>query len=166
MKEITLPAQINMFFTNILDALVAEQKTPIRSHSGKEPLKGKRNRPQRREFFYYTQVVEDETRQVVGHLSDISSGGFKLDSQQQIPVNKDFQFRLNLTSEVADKPFMLFTARSRWCRIDPIDPYVYNIGFQLIHISPGDLEIFNRMMERYGREYNNRLIDLRRSNKW
>jgi hypothetical protein len=166
MKEITLPTQIYVFFTNMLDALMAEQKMPVRSHPGKRPLNGIRNRPQRREFFYYTQLVEDQTQQVVGHLSDISSGGFKLDSQQRIPVNKDFQFRLNLTSEVADKPFMLFMARSRWCRIDPIDPYVYNIGFQLIHISPGDLEIFNRMMEKYGREYDNRLIDLRRSNKW
>ena len=72
---------------------------------------------------------------------------------------------MNLTSEVADKPFMVFVARSKWCKVDPLDPYIYNVGFQLIHISPGDLEIFNRMMEKYGREPSGK-IDLRRSNKW
>ena len=83
-----------------------------------------------------------------------------------LPLNKDFKLRLNLSGEVADKPSMVFMARSRWCKVDPLDPYIYNVGFQLIHIAPGDLEIFNRMMEKYGREQAKKSMDLRRSNKW
>jgi hypothetical protein len=120
----------------------------------------------RKDFFYYKQVTDDDTHQVIGCLTDISSGGFKLDSQTPLPLNKDFRFRIDLTSEVADKPFMVFVARSKWCKVDPIDPFIYNVGYQLIHISPGDLEIFNRMMEKYGREHRNWNVDLRRSNKW
>lgn len=103
-----------------------------------------------------------DTRDTVGQLADISSGGFKLDAQNPVPVNKDFRFCMNLTAEMANKPFIVFSARSRWCQTDPIDPYIYNIGFQLIHISSQDLEIFNCVMEKYGKTNANQ----RRSNKW
>jgi len=78
----------------------------------------------RKDFSYYMQLVDDETRKLVGHLVDISSGGFKLDSQEPIPTNKDYRFRMDLTSEVADKPTMTFIARSRWCQVDPLDPFI------------------------------------------
>jgi hypothetical protein len=112
------------------------------------------------------QLFDHDTQELVGHLADISSGGFKLDSQNPIPTDKDFLFRMDLTNEVANKPFMVFVARSKWCDVDPLDPFCYNVGFQLINISPGDIEIFNRMLEKYGTNHRNKLIDLRRSNMW
>lgn len=121
---------------------------------------------ERKDFSFYMQLVNDETQELVGHLVDISSGGFKLDSQTPIPLNKDFRFRMDLTSEVAEKPTMTFLARSKWCQSDPLDPFVYNVGFQLINIAPGDLEIFNRMMENYGTQIKDKRIDKRRSNLW
>ena len=166
MKQISLPIRLNMFVTNILDALVFENELPTKSISKKDYLTNKRDRPERKEFFYYMQLIDMDTKEAVGQLSDISSGGFKLDSQKPIAVNKDFRFRMNLTAEVADKPFMEFCARSRWCQIDPVDPYTYNVGYQLVNISPQDLEIFNRMIEKYGRAYAKTNINLRRSNKW
>ena len=166
MKEITLPIRINRFVASVLNALVQEEPAPTKRRSAKELSKEQHSRPARKDFFYYLQLIDNETKQVVGHLSDISSGGFKLDSQKPIPTNRDFQFFMNLNSEVAYKPYMVFMARSRWCRIDPIDPYTYNVGYQLTRIAPEDLEIFNRMIEKYGREYDKRNIDLRRSNKW
>ena len=120
----------------------------------------------RKDFSYYMQLIDHDTQELVGHLSDISSGGFKLDSLSPIPPNKDFRFRLDLTSEVASKPSMVFLARSKWCQVDPLDPFCYNVGFQLINIAPGDIEIFNRMMEKYGAKKEYKTIDLRRSNKW
>ena len=120
----------------------------------------------RKDFSYYMQLLNHDTQELVGHLADISSGGFKLDSLSPIPPNKDFRFRMDLTSEVADKPAMVFVARSKWCKVDPLDPFCYNVGFQLINISPGDAEIFNRMIEKYGSKHENVRIDLRRSNLW
>ena len=105
----------------------------------------------RKDFSYYMQLIDQDTQELVGHLADISSGGFKLDSLSPIPPNKDVRFRMDLTSEVASKPSMVFVARSKWCKVDPLDPFCYNVGFQLINISPGDVEIFNRMMEKYGK---------------
>ena len=127
---------------------------------------GERRNLERKDFSYYMQLVDSDTQQMVGHLVDISSGGFKLDSQAPIPVNKDFRLRMDLTSEVADKPTMSFVARSKWCQVDPLDPFIYNVGFQLINISPGDREIINRMIEKYGKNMKDHRIDKRRSNLW
>jgi hypothetical protein len=125
-----------------------------------------RRRVERKDFSYYMRLVDNDTQELVGHLVDISSGGFKLDSQAPIPTNKDFRLRLDLTSEVADKPSMIFVARSKWCETDPLDPFVYNVGFQLISIAPVDLEIINRMIEKYGKKIEDKRIDKRRSNLW
>ena len=121
---------------------------------------------ERKDFSYYMRLVDNDTHNLVGHLVDISSGGFKLDSQTPIPVNKDFRLRMDLTSEVASKPAMVFVARSRWCQVDPLDPFIYNVGFQLVNISPGDLDIFRRMMEKYGKKVVDKRIDKRRTNLW
>ena len=121
---------------------------------------------ERKDFSYYMRLVDNDTQNLVGHLVDISSGGFKLDSQSPIPVNKDFRLRMELTSEVANKPAMVFVARSKWCQIDPLDPFIYNVGFQLVSISPSDLDIINRMMEKYGKKIEDKRIDKRRTNLW
>ena len=131
-----------------------------------KPAPAKSARQERKEFSYYMQLFNDETQELVGHLADISSGGFKLDSLQPIAPEVDFRFRLNLTSEVADKPFMVFVARSKWCKVDPFDPFCYNVGFQLLNISPKDIEIFNRMVEKYGTNREHKIFDPRRSNRW
>jgi hypothetical protein len=126
-----------------------------------------RRKKDRKDFSYYMRLIDNDTEDIVGHLVDISTTGFKLDSQAPIPINKDFRFRMDLTNEVADKPSMTFLARSKWCQVDPLDPFLYNVGFQLVNIAPGDREIFNRMMEKYGKNIiDKKRIDKRRSNLW
>ena len=125
-----------------------------------------RRNMERKDFSYYMRLVDDDTQNLLGHLVDISSGGFKVDSQAPIPTNKDFRLRMDLTSDIADKPTMVFVARSKWCQVDPLDPFIYNVGFQLINIAPPDLEIINRMMEKYGKKVKDKRVDKRRSNLW
>ena len=109
-----------------------------------------RRRLARRNFSYYMRVMNDATNELVGHLADISTGGFKLDCQKPVQPNTDFLLRIDLTPEIASKEFMVFAARSRWCRADRFDPTSFNVGFQITTMSPGDLEIFVRMFEKYG----------------
>jgi hypothetical protein len=106
----------------------------------------------RRSFSYYMRVMDEANGQLVGHLADISTGGFKLDSSSAIPLNKDYRLRIELTSEVANKSFMVFAARSKWCQADPLDHTAFNVGFQITNMSPSDFEIFSRMFEKYGSE--------------
>ena len=56
----------------------------------------------RREFTYYMQVKDDTTKRIIGYLSDISTGGFKLDCPQQIPPGQDFRLQIDLTAEDHD----------------------------------------------------------------
>jgi len=109
----------------------------------------------RRSFSYYMRMMDDRSGVLVGHLTEISTGGFKLDSQKPIPVNQDFNLRIELPNEIANKTFMVFSARSRWCEHDHVDPTSYNVGFQIVNITPGDFEIFARMFEKYGTLGNN-----------
>ena len=104
----------------------------------------------RREFTYYMQVKDEMTKQIVGYLSDISTGGFKLDCQQQIPPGQDFRLQIELTADVADKTSMVFIARSKWCHPDHVDPTAFNVGFEIVNMAPSDMVIFNRMFEKYG----------------
>lgn len=105
---------------------------------------------ERRNFTYYMRVVDDLSGQLVGHLADISPRGFKLDCSQALSIGKDFRLRMDLTSDVADKPFIVFTARSKWTHPDSMDPFVHNVGFEIVNISLVDGQIFQRIVEKYG----------------
>ena len=76
----------------------------------------------RRDFTYYMQVMDDSTKQIIGYLSDISTGGFKLDCQKEVPIEQDFRLSIQLTADIASKTSIEFIARSKWCRHDYIDP--------------------------------------------
>ena len=104
----------------------------------------------RRDFTYYMQVTDAISKQLIGYLSDISTGGFKLDSPKQIPAGQDFRMQIELTPDIADKNSMVFIARSKWCRPDHVDPNTYNVGFEIINMAPSDMLIFQRMFDKYG----------------
>lgn len=104
----------------------------------------------RRDFTYYMPVADALTKQLVGHLTDISTAGFRLDSLKEISPGEDLQVQIQLTPDIANKEFMVFIARSKWCQTDRLDPNTYNVGFQIINMSPTDTAIFQRMYEKYG----------------
>jgi hypothetical protein len=107
----------------------------------------------RREFTYYMQITDDISKQLIGYLTDISTGGFKLDSPKEIRPGQDFRMHIDLTPDVADKNAMVFIARSKWCRPDHIDPNTYNVGFEIMNMSPSDMVIFQRMFDKYGAKH-------------
>ncbi len=106
----------------------------------------------RRDFSYYMQVTNGLTKELLGYLSDISTGGFKLDSPKQIKPGQDFRLHIELTPDIAEKNSMVFVARSKWCHPDHIDPTSFNVGFEIVNMSPSDMSIFQRMFDKYGTE--------------
>jgi len=105
---------------------------------------------ERRRFDYYMRALDESTQQVVGHMSDISSRGFKLDCSQPQQLGREIRLRIELPPDISDKAAMAFSARVRWCRTDHIDPFVFNVGFEITTISPSDAMIYQRIYERYG----------------
>lgn len=109
----------------------------------------RRNRD-RREFSFYMRVMNENTGELVGHLADISMGGFKLESQKHIIKNTEFPLRIELSNDISNKPFIVFIANSKWCQPHLIDTSLYNVGFQIINMSPDDLESYRKIYDTYG----------------
>lgn len=109
-----------------------------------------RRRQKRRRFIYYMQVIDANTLQFVGHLTDISPMGFRLDSDRALPVNANYKLRVDLTQDVSSRSYLVFTGHSRWCEMDKLEPNLYNVGFEIGNLSYDDSMIFQRMFERYG----------------
>lgn len=103
----------------------------------------------RRDFSYYMRVMNERTGEVIGHLADISTGGFKLETTCPVAKNLEVVMRMELSSEISDKEHFVFVGRTRWCQRDPLDPRLYNIGFQIVQMDPEDLDIFIRIFEKY-----------------
>jgi PilZ domain len=110
----------------------------------------------RRNFSYYMRVMNENTGELVGHLADLSTAGFRLESSKPIPENRDFYLRIDLSTDISSKTYMVFGARSKWCQKDRLDPSLYDVGFQIVNMTPSDFEIFNRMFEKYGSQKSNR----------
>jgi hypothetical protein len=108
-----------------------------------------RRRSRRKKFSYYMRVTEGLTGNQMGHLSDVSPSGFKIDSTKPIPVGVNFNLRIELTNDIANQNYLTFVARSKWCRADRIDPFIQNVGFEIVSISPQDAAIYQRILEKY-----------------
>ena len=104
----------------------------------------------RRNVSFYLPVMDNNTKQVIGHLMDISPIGLMMDSKIPIPTNLKYNLRLDLMEDIAGKAILEFVAISVWCRPDSIQPYLYNVGFNIIEITPGNLEVVKRIAEKYG----------------
>lgn len=117
-----------------------------------------RRRIQRKSISYYMRVMDANENQMIGHLADINLTGLRMDSQMPIKVTKEFMLRLYTTSDVADKDYIDFGARAKWCNIDPVDPGVYDIGFEIIKIAQHDAEIIKHIMDKYSSKENSFLF--------
>ena len=109
-----------------------------------------RRKLSRRNFSYYMRVMDEATGKLIGHLSDISTGGFKVDSTQLLPLNVDFRLRIDQIGEISNKMCLIFKARPMWCRQDLFDSNMYNVGFKIVDMTPGDHDIFMKMFNTYG----------------
>jgi c-di-GMP-binding flagellar brake protein YcgR len=114
-----------------------------------------RRKAERRSISYYMRIVDSGANQMIGHLSDITLQGLKMDSQKTLPENEKYRLRINTTADVADKDYIEFVARSRWCQPDPLQTGLYEIGFEIIKIAPHDAEIVQRIVDKYSARENN-----------
>ena len=81
MKEISLPTRFHMIVGNLLNGEAQKAKPSTKPRPVKEASKGRQARAERKDFVYYQKLVDQDTQEFIGHLSDISSGGFILDTE-------------------------------------------------------------------------------------
>jgi hypothetical protein len=117
-----------------------------------EPNQQERRKYKRQNLIFFIPVVETSSQETIGHMADISSGGFKLTSQYKIPLEKDYHLGLITTPDIAGTEFVGFVARSKWCQTNEPDSdhYQYYVGFDIINIDPHDAVIYECILDKYG----------------
>lgn len=104
----------------------------------------------RKKFSFYMRVLDDDTQEILGHMVEVGAQGFQLETTVPLPLQKDYYLRLELTPELGNKPYIVFIARTRWCKMDDIEPNLYHVGFGIAEIMPDDKQIFLRVLAKYG----------------
>jgi len=115
-----------------------------------KPTTIERRKIDRRNVSYYLPVMDTTTQQVIGHLIDISPIGLMMDSKIPVPTNLKYNLHMDLMEEIAGHASVEFVATSIWCRPDAIQPFLYNAGFHIVEIAPGDLEVIKQIAKKYG----------------
>ena len=103
----------------------------------------------RKNVSFYMRVLNDDTEEILGHMVEVSLIGLRLETVGPLPLEKDFYMRLELTPDLGNVPYIVFLARSKWCKIDDIQPNLFRVGFELLEILPEDREVFQRILRKY-----------------
>jgi hypothetical protein len=104
----------------------------------------------RKKFAFYMRVLNDDTQEILGHMVEVGAIGLQLETTKPLPLQKEYYLRLELTPELADRPVMVFIARTKWCKMDDIEPNQYRVGFEIVEMMPDDREIFMRIVSKFG----------------
>lgn len=103
----------------------------------------------RRHLIYYLRVFEQDSRQQIGNLVDITSEGVMLVSEQPVEAGKTYQFRMDLPTDVFGKGELEFEALCVWSKTD-INPDFYVSGYRLAGITASDEMCINYLIRMYG----------------
>ncbi len=79
---------------------------------------------------YYLEVFEEETKNFVGRLINITKDGIMLESHEPIEIKKGYRLCMELPNSFVRKPKIILDAKSIWCRKEG-DFEKYKAGFQL-----------------------------------
>jgi hypothetical protein len=100
-------------------------------------------------MMFYSRIRDRHSGDLIGHLVDLTSSGMLVVSETPVEVGQVLFMQMELPEDVSEKQFLKFDAQTAWCRRD-VDPSFYDIGFQLVDISPEDNEIIKHFIETYG----------------
>jgi len=114
-----------------------------------EKKQQERRSSQRIKISYYVPIVNADSYEKLGVLSEITTKGLLVDAQKILPIDQIFRLRLDLEDESFDQPFINFKARVRWVRQDHFTPGFYNIGFEMVDLSLTDTSIIEKIMGDY-----------------
>lgn len=104
---------------------------------------------QRIKISYYVPIVNAESYEKLGILSEITTKGLLVDAQKILPIDQVVKLRLDLNDADFDQPFINFKAQVKWVRPDRFQPGFYNVGFEMVNLSLTDIRIIEKIMENY-----------------
>jgi hypothetical protein len=109
-----------------------------------------RRKAKRHKISYYLQVMDSSTNQVIGNLADVSKVGIMIDGREALPLNQEIRIRMDTTPDMANVLHIDFVARVKWCHVDASAPGIFDIGLEIINISPVNADVLAKIVEKYG----------------
>lgn len=103
----------------------------------------------RRNLVFYLRVFDGMSREILGHVINISDKGVMLICDDPVEVDKDFRLRMHLPSLMKDKGEIIFSATSKWRKKDA-DPKFYLAGFQIHKLEPVNEKVFDTLITEFG----------------
>lgn len=126
----------------------------IRSSAGGSSDPGeelaKRNRQQsRKRIGTVLRLFDRSTGMNLGRLGNISLGGLKLSSREELPVGSRYPISMVLPETLAGSNTLSFDAQAVWCKPSDDTPGEFQAGFRIVRISDNDLRVLTQLIEKY-----------------
>jgi PilZ domain len=103
----------------------------------------------RSSLLFYLQVAIRSTGQPVGRLVDITPEGIKLVSEEAIPTDKTFEFRVILPEGFSGGEYLDVDAKCVWSKRTP-NPKLFESGFVLIIATDDQTELIENLIAESG----------------
>ncbi len=106
---------------------------------------------ERRRLVFYLRVFDQDSKGIIGHLTDISTAGLMLVSVRPIKVDAEFSVRVILPKEVSGRNELQLKIQCIWCRPDSI-PSFHVAGFQYVEIDLEKKKMIDALTSEFSRE--------------
>lgn len=99
----------------------------------------------RRPLFLFLDVLECSSKQLLGHLGDVSVGGIMFITAQPLSINqvKDIYIKVESLDEVPDK-LIEVQVQTRWIKPN-LNPKWYCVGCHFLNVNPNDLIVIDKL---------------------
>ena len=106
---------------------------------------------ERRHLVFYLRVFDQHSREIIGHLTDISTAGLMLVSEREIKKDAVYDVRLILPKEVSGRTELQLKIQCIWCRPDPL-PEFHVAGFEFVEIDLAQKKLIDALNTEFSRE--------------
>lgn len=104
----------------------------------------------RRKVFYYLEVEDMDTGQMIGRLGDISAEGIMLLSPKVLPLEKTYHVAVVLPkNSTFSQEKLELTVETRWLKPD-FNPAILCIGCHFKEASSNKDSVMHKLIEYYG----------------
>jgi hypothetical protein len=108
-----------------------------------------KRKTRRRHLIYYLRVFDRRDGKLIGHLVDLTHEGLMLMSEAPVPTGVEYQMRMDLPTDMFQRPTVEFDGKALWSRPD-INPRFHDTGFKLQGLSDVDQGLLKLLIDEVG----------------